>query len=72
MEKLKLNLSKVVLAKTVAADLEGIEPSQYDLMVFYSPSEDFHLVSAFGVESIPTVLRSERVPLPPPRMRACG
>ena len=55
MEKLKLNLSKVVLAKTVAADLEGIEPSQYDLMVFYSPSEISTLVSAFGVESIPTV-----------------
>ena len=55
MEKLKLNLSKVVLAKTVAADLEGIEPSQYDLKVFYSPSEISTLVSAFGVESIPTV-----------------
>lgn len=39
----------------MAADLEGIEPSQYDLMVFYSPSEISTLVSAFGVESIPTV-----------------
>ena len=47
MEKLKLNLSKVVLAKTVEDDLEGIEPSQYDLMVFYSPSEISTLVSAF-------------------------
>jgi len=55
MEKLRLNFSKVVLAKTVAADLEGIDPSQYDLMVFYSPSEISTLTSTFDMEKIPAV-----------------
>lgn len=55
MEKLKLNFSKVVFAKTVAGDLEGIEPANYDLMVFYSPSEIATLVSAFDVSKIPAV-----------------
>lgn len=55
MEKLKLNFSKVVLAKTVAADLEGVDPSRYDLLVFYSPSEISTLVSTFGSEGLPPV-----------------
>lgn len=55
MEKLKLNFSKVVLAKTVAADLEGVDPSQYDLLVFYSPSEISTLVSVFGTDNLPAV-----------------
>lgn len=55
MEKLKLRFSKVVLAKTVAADLEGIDPGKYDLMVFYSPSEISTLVSVFGTDGIPAV-----------------
>lgn len=55
MEKLKLRFSKVVLAKTVAADLEGIDPGKYDLMVFYSPSEISTLVSVFGADGIPAV-----------------
>lgn len=55
MEKLKLNFSKVVLAKTVAADLEGVDPSRYDLLVFYSPSEISTLVTTFGTEGLPPV-----------------
>lgn len=55
MEKLKLNFSRVVLAKTVAADLEGVDPSKYDLLVFYSPSEITTLVSTFGTDNLPTV-----------------
>lgn len=55
MEKLKLNFSKVVLAKTVSADLDGVDPSKYDLLVFYSPSEISTLVSAFASEKLPAV-----------------
>lgn len=55
MEKMNLNLSRVVLAKTVAADLSDVNPSAYDLMVFYSPSEISALISAFPPERIPTV-----------------
>lgn len=56
MEKLKLDFSKVVLAKTVAADLEGLEPAKYDLLVFYSPSEISTLISTFGgIDNLPPV-----------------
>ncbi len=55
MAKLKLNFSKVVLAKTVAAELEGVEPSDYDMLVFYSPSEISTAVSVFGAEKLPVV-----------------
>lgn len=55
MGKLKLDFSKVVLAKTVAGELEGVDPVQYDLMVFYSPSEISTLVATFDAEKIPAV-----------------
>ena len=55
MSSLKLDFSKVVLAKTVAGELEGVDPKQYDLMVFYSPSEIATLVATFDVEQIPAV-----------------
>ena len=55
MTKLKLDFSKVVLAKTVAGDLEGVDPSRYDLMVFYSPSEIATLTATFEADKIPAV-----------------
>lgn len=55
MDKLKLRFSKVVLAKTISADLEGMDLSKYDLLVFYSPSEIATLVATFGVDNIPLV-----------------
>ena len=39
MEKLRLTFDKVVLARTVSADLSGINVNDYDMLVFYSPSE---------------------------------
>ena len=32
LEKLKMNFSPVILAKTIAADMEGVDPSAYDVM----------------------------------------
>lgn len=55
MDKLKLHFSKVILAKTISADLEGIDISKYDLLVFYSPSEIATLVATFGVEQVPPI-----------------
>lgn len=55
MEKLKLDFSKVVLAKTVSADLSDIDPSKYDLIVCYTPAEISTLVSSFGVEKLPPI-----------------
>lgn len=53
MEKLKFDFSKVTLAKTVSADLEGVDIKKYDLLVFYSPAEINTLVSTFGAENLP-------------------
>lgn len=48
LEKLKLKFSKVILAHTVCADnLDRIQISDFDLLVFYSPSEIASLTSSF-------------------------
>ena len=46
MEKAKLSFDKVILARTVSADLGDINVHNYDMLVFYSPSEITSLVSA--------------------------
>lgn len=53
MEKLKLNFHKVILSRTVSADLSDVDKSKYDLFVFFSPSEIISLTSNFGVENLP-------------------
>ena len=63
MEKLRLTFDKVVLARTVSADLSGINVNDYDMLVFYSPSEIVSLVGTFpgingllqGVDIIHTI-----------------
>lgn len=55
MEKLKLNFSKIILSKTVSADLSNVELKNYDLLVFYSPNEIATLVSEFGTENLPMI-----------------
>ena len=47
MEKLRLQFSKAILARTVSADLSGMDISRYDMLVFYSPSEIAALVGRF-------------------------
>ena len=47
MEKLRLQFSKVILARTVSADLSAVDILQYDMLVFYSPSEIAALVGRF-------------------------
>lgn len=47
MEKLKLKFDKVILARTVSADLTDVDINQYDILVFYSPSEIAALLSKF-------------------------
>ena len=39
LAKLKINFDPVILAMTVAADMEGIRPADYDVMALYSPSD---------------------------------
>lgn len=55
MEKLKLNFSKIILSKTVSADLSHIKMKDYDLLVFYSPNEIATLVSEYGTEHLPMI-----------------
>lgn len=55
LEQLKLHFSKVVLAKTVSAELEGIDLKKYDMLAFYSPAEINTLVNTFGAEQLPPI-----------------
>lgn len=56
MEKLKLQFHKVILARTVSADLDAVDIQKYDMLVFYSPSEIASLVSKFsGINGSPKI-----------------
>lgn len=55
MDKLKLKHSKVILAKTVSSDLSDVKLSNYDLLVFYSPSEIKTMVETFGIDNLPMI-----------------
>ncbi|MFI3330492.1 MAG: uroporphyrinogen-III synthase [Rikenellaceae bacterium] len=55
MERMKLNFAEVILARTVSTDLSDLDIKQYDLLVFYSPTEIKSLVAAFPLEDIPAV-----------------
>jgi uroporphyrinogen-III synthase len=39
MDKLRLKYNKVILSRTVPADIEGVDIDKYDILAFYSPSE---------------------------------
>lgn len=55
LAKLKINFDPVILAMTVAADMEGIRPVDYDVMALYSPSDVKTVVESFGVDALPVV-----------------
>ena len=55
LAKLKFNFDPVILAMTVAADMEGIRPADYDVMALYSPSDVKTVVESFGVDALPVV-----------------
>ena len=55
LAKLKLNFPPVILAKTVAADMSELKPSQYDVMALYSPSDVKSVVEHFKVEELPVI-----------------
>ncbi|MFI3279214.1 MAG: uroporphyrinogen-III synthase [Rikenellaceae bacterium] len=63
MEKLKLNFSPVILARTISAEMEGIKFSDFDITALYSPSDvkavverctdDEHpIVATFGLATL--------------------
>ena len=55
LAKLKINFDPVILAMTVAADMEGIRPADYDVMALYSPSDVKTEVERFGEDALPVV-----------------
>ncbi len=55
LAKLKLPVDPVILARTVAADLDDVHPADYDLLALYSPSDVKTLVERFGTEQLPAV-----------------
>ncbi len=55
LAKLKLAVDPVILARTVAADLEGVRMQDYDVVALYSPSDVKTLVEKFGTEELPAV-----------------
>ena len=71
LDSLKLNYTKAVLYKTVAADLSDLEDVYYDLLVFFSPGgieslfknfPDFKqnktLIAAFGPTTANAVIKN--------------
>lgn len=55
LEKLKLKFNKVILSRTVSADLDDLDVSAYDLLVFFSPSEIAALTGTFGTTKLPMI-----------------
>lgn len=55
LTKLKLNFSPVILAKTIAAELDDVDISHYGLLALYSPSDIKTLIGKFGTEHLPDV-----------------
>lgn len=55
LAKLKLTFDPVILARTVAAEMESVHLNEYDLLALYSPSDVKTLVEKFGTENLPAV-----------------
>ncbi|MBO7189165.1 MAG: uroporphyrinogen-III synthase [Alistipes sp.] len=55
LQTLKLKVSPVVFARTVAADMSKINPDDYDIIALYSPSDVKALAENFDVEKLPVV-----------------
>ena len=55
LAKLKLKVSPVVFARTVAADMKDLNPEEYDIIALYSPADVKALVENFEVEKLPVV-----------------
>lgn len=55
LAKLKLKVSPVVFARTVAADMKDLKPEEYDIIALYSPADVKALVENFEVEKLPVV-----------------
>ena len=55
LDKLKLQVDRVIFARTVATDIEGLDLSAFAMIALYSPSDVAVLVDKFGTEGVPPV-----------------
>jgi len=55
LSKLKLTVDPVILARTVAAELDDLKMDDYGLLALYSPSDVKALVEKFGTEGLPAI-----------------
>lgn len=55
LAKLKLAVDPVILARTVAAELDDVRLADYDLLALYSPSDVKALIEKFGTDDLPPV-----------------
>lgn len=55
LAKLRLPVDPVILARTVASDLDDVHLADYDLLALYSPTDVRTLVERFGTEALPAV-----------------
>ena len=55
LAKLKLPVDPVILARTVASDLDDVKISDYDVLALYSPTDIKTLVEKFGTDNLPAV-----------------
>lgn len=55
LQKLKLPVQQVILARTVSSDLENMKMEDYDLVALYSPSDVKCIKEKFGTENLPAV-----------------
>ena len=55
LAKLKLSVSPVILARTVAGDLDDVKLDDYGLLALYSPSDIKTLVEKFGTDNLPAI-----------------
>lgn len=53
--KLKLSFDPVILARTVAGDLDDVQLADYGVLALYSPSDVKALIERFGTEGLPAV-----------------
>lgn len=70
LAKLKLPVDPVILARTVAADLDDMHLENYGLLALYSPSDVKALVEKFGTENLPPWRSSAKGRSAPPSMPA--
>ena len=55
LDKLKLQVDRVIFARTVATDTEGLDLSAFAMIALYSPSDVAVLVDKFGTGGVPPV-----------------